>query len=105
MSPNVTGALMMMAGMICFTFNDMFIKLTNGALPLGQLLTLRGILSSVVIIALGLALGGIKLRLGRKAWSLIALRAVAEMMTAYFFLNALFNMPLANVRQLCRHCR
>ncbi len=97
MSPNVVGALLMIASMVCFTINDTFIKLTNNLLPFGQLLTMRGFFASILIIALALALGGLKLNLGRAAWKLIALRAVAETMTAFFFLQALLNMPLANV--------
>lgn len=97
MSPNTHGALLMMASMLCFTVNDMFIKLTNGALPIGQLLTLRGVAASALIIILALALGGLRVDLGRRAWRLIALRAFFEIATAYFFLQALLNMPLANV--------
>jgi S-adenosylmethionine uptake transporter len=38
MSPNAAGALLMMASMACFTINDTFMKLTDGAIPLFQLL-------------------------------------------------------------------
>ena len=34
MSPNMTGALLMMASMASFTLNDALIKLTGGAVPL-----------------------------------------------------------------------
>ncbi len=87
----------MIASMVCFTVNDTFIKLTGGALPIGQLLTLRGAMASVFVIALALALGGLRFDLGRAAWKLIVVRAVTEIATAYFFLNALLHMPLANV--------
>ncbi len=97
MAPNTRGALLMMASMVCFTINDTFIKLTDNALPLAQLLTVRGALATVLIVALGLVLGGLRLRLGRKAWGMIVLRAITETATAYFFLTALLNMPLANV--------
>lgn len=97
MSPNVTGALLMMASMVCFTLNDAFIKLTGGALPIGQLMTVRGAMASVFIFGLAAILGGLRLDLGAQAWRLIVLRALTEIATAYFFLNALLNMPLANV--------
>lgn len=42
MSPNTIGALLMIASMACFTFNDTLLKMTDGALPLFQLLFLRG---------------------------------------------------------------
>ena len=50
--PNMTGALLMMASMASFTLNDSLIKSTGGALPLMQLLLLRGVLSTFLIFYL-----------------------------------------------------
>ena len=97
MSPNMTGALLMMASMASFTLNDAMIKLTGGAVPLMQLLFLRGVLSSVFILGLARWLGAIHFRIAPRDWILIAIRSGAEVGAAYFFLTALFNMPLANV--------
>lgn len=97
LSPNMTGAVLMMASMACFTLNDTFIKLTDGALPLMQLLFLRGVLSSLMIFGLARALGALRFDLSRRDWALILTRALAETAAAYFFLTALFNMPLANI--------
>ncbi|WP_299146863.1 DMT family transporter [uncultured Tateyamaria sp.] len=97
MSPNTTGALLMMASMASFTFNDALIKLTNGDVPLTQLLVLRGVLSVVLILALARWLGTIHFRISGRDWGLIALRSIAEVGAAYFFITALLNMPLANV--------
>lgn len=97
MNPNVLGALLMMASMFAFTVNDAFIKAIGGALPLAQVLTLRGLLGSVLFFALALALNGLRFSLGRQAWTLIVLRGGAEVGAAYFFLTALLNLPFANV--------
>ncbi len=97
MSPNFKGALLMVASMVSFTINDSFIKLTDGAVPLAQLLGARGMIASVMIIALALALGGIKLRMSTRAWQLISLRALTEIGAAYFIVTSLINLPLANV--------
>lgn len=97
MSKNLVGALFMIASMFSFTVNDTFIKLTDGALPLPQLLTLRGILATLGMLGLAVALRGLRLNLGRRVWMLIGLRSLAEIGAAYFFLTALLNMPLANV--------
>jgi len=97
MSPNTTGAFLMMGSMAAFTVNDALIKATGGALPLFQLLTIRGVLSSVMIFALARHLGALKFDLPRRDWMLIALRSLSEVGAAYFFLTALLNMPLANV--------
>ena len=97
MSPNTLGALLMMASMASFTLNDTFIKLTDGQVPLPQLLFLRGLLSILLIVILSRWLGAIHLDIARRDWGLIMVRSLAEVATAYFFLTALFNMPLANV--------
>lgn len=97
MSPNTLGALLMMASMACFTFNDALIKLTDGAVPLSQLLFLRGVLSSVLIYVLARSLRGLHVRIGARDWVMIAVRSLSEVGAAYFFITALLNLPLANV--------
>lgn len=97
MSPNMLGAVLMMASMACFTLNDTFIKLTAGAIPLFQLLFLRGALTTAIILGLGDRLGKVHFNIARRDWMLIGMRSLSEILTAYFFLSALFNMPLANV--------
>lgn len=87
----------MMASMACFVVNDTFIKLTAGAIPLFQLLFLRGTLTTAMILSLGDRLGPVHFRLSRRDWTLVLMRSGAEVLTAYFFITALFNMPLANV--------
>ena len=97
MSANQIGALFMMASMACFTLNDTFMKVTNGTIPLFQLLFLRGILTTLLIILLARWLNALHFNIARRDWGLIGLRSASEMATAYFFITALFNMPLANV--------
>ncbi|MEP4979351.1 DMT family transporter [Ascidiaceihabitans sp.] len=97
MSPNLAGAVLMMASMACFTFNDAATKSIGTQMPLFQMLFLRGVLSTILILFLARTLGTVHFRIRRDDWLLIALRCVAEVVTAYFFLNALFNMQLANL--------
>ncbi|MBY5935160.1 DMT family transporter [Tateyamaria omphalii] len=97
MSPNTIGALLMMASMASFTLNDTLIKMTDGAVPLMQLLVIRGVISSVLIVGMARWLGTIHFRIGGRDWGLIAVRSGAEVGAAYFFITALLNMPLANV--------
>lgn len=97
MSPNLQGALLMMGSMAAFTFNDTFVKLTDGEVPLFQLLVLRGVLTIALIYGLARALGALRWDLSRRDWRLVALRCVGEIGAAFFFLTALLNMPLANV--------
>lgn len=97
MSPNMIGALFMMASMAAFTINDAFIKLTDGAVPLWQLLFLRGVLTTVLIVALGLWLRSLHFGIARRDWIFIGIRSGAEIGAAYGFITALLLMPLANV--------
>ena len=97
MSPNMIGALLMMASMASFTLNDTLVKLAAGAIPLFQLIFLRGLLTTSLILATKGRLGPLHVSIGRRDWGVIALRSVAEIASAYFFLSALFNMPLGNV--------
>lgn len=97
MSKNAIGALLMMASMFSFTVNDTFIKLTDNALPLAQLVAIRGVIASVLMIGLALALRGLRFNFGARAWRLIVLRSFTEVGAAYFFLTALMHLPLANV--------
>ncbi|TDK52656.1 DMT family transporter [Antarcticimicrobium luteum] len=97
MMPNARGALLMMGSMAAFTINDTCVKATHGALPLLQLLTLRGLISSLLLYLLARRLGALHLRMSRSDAGLLAVRCLVEVAAAYFFLTALMNMPLANV--------
>ncbi|WP_299567697.1 DMT family transporter [uncultured Sulfitobacter sp.] len=100
MSPNTAGAVLMMASMIAFVMNDTFLKLTGGAVPLFQLIFLRGTLATLLIFLLAHSLGALRKMPSTADLWLISLRGVAEVVTAYFFLNALFNMPLGNLNAI-----
>ncbi len=94
---NFKGALLMMASMFSFALNDTFIKLLAGQVPLNQVLFLRGVLTTVLIYVMIRLMGPMRWRIPRRDAWLVALRVLAEAASAYFFLTALFNMPLANV--------
>jgi S-adenosylmethionine uptake transporter len=96
LSDNTKGALLMMGSMTAFTVNDTFMKALSGDLPLAQAIFLRGLATTVLIFLLARALGQLRLRLPRRDAGLLALRTGAEICAVYFFLTALFNMPLAN---------
>lgn len=100
MSPNLIGALLMMGSMACFTLNDTMLKLTSGAIPLFQLLFVRSMITCGLIVATKGRLGALHFQIGRRDWVLILWRAVTEVLISYFFLSALFNMPLANITSI-----
>jgi S-adenosylmethionine uptake transporter len=97
LSDNARGALMMMGSMLCFTLNDAAMKSLSDELPLFQAIFLRGLASTVLLFLLAHYMGALSLRLPRRDLHLIVLRTLAEVGSAFFFVAALFNMPLANV--------
>jgi len=95
-SDNTRGALFMMGSMAAFTLNDMFMKLAGANLPLFQAVFLRGICVVVLLALLCAALGQLQTGFSRKDWTLALVRGGCEIVTAYLFITALFNMPIAN---------
>jgi drug/metabolite transporter (DMT)-like permease len=97
MTDNQKGAVLMMGSMAAFTFNDTLVKALGDALPLSQILVLRGAMAALLIYALARYQGSLRLRLQRRDWGLVALRCLAEAGATYLFLTALMLMPIANI--------
>lgn len=97
LSDNMRGALTMTGAMTAFTINDSFMKSVGDALPLFQILFLRGIVATLFLVMLSAALGQLRGKVAARDWRLMAWRAVAEMVGAWSFVTALFNMPLADL--------
>ncbi|MDJ0820703.1 MAG: DMT family transporter [Paracoccaceae bacterium] len=100
LTDNTRGAFLMMASMASFTFGDACVKALSGDIPLSQLLTLRGIIATTFIALLAYRLNALRFDFGRRDWVLVVIRSLSEVAAAYFFLTALFHMPLANVTAL-----
>ncbi len=96
-SGNLVGACLMVCSMAAFTLNDACIKALGPTIPLFQILFLRGVLSTLLVWSLARAVGQIKWRFPPKDWILVATRTLAEIAAAYFFLSALYHIPLANL--------
>ena len=97
MSDNFRGAVIMMICMGAFVLNDAFVRLAGNTLPLAQILFLRGLLTTVVLMAFAFYSGIFRLGVLKGDKWLIFFRSVIEALTAYFFLTAVMNMPFANV--------
>ncbi|MEO0372979.1 MAG: DMT family transporter [Pseudomonadota bacterium] len=87
----------MTASMAAFTFNDTLMKMMAGAVPLYQVLFLRGLMTTVMVAVIAWKMGALTVSIPSKDRLLILLRSLADTGAAFFFLTALFNMPLANV--------
>ncbi|SHF20826.1 S-adenosylmethionine uptake transporter [Loktanella atrilutea] len=96
-SDNMRGAALMTGAMVTFTINDSFTKSLGDVLPLWQLIFLRGIGVTVCLAIMARLMGQLRFDMPRQDWGIMWLRAAAEIGGAYFFITALFNMPIANV--------
>jgi S-adenosylmethionine uptake transporter len=96
-SDNLTGALLMMGSMAAFTINDAMIKGLSGQVPLFQVMFLRGVVTTVLVAVIAWRMGALTRRLPREDLWPVFWRMVGEIGSAYFFVSALFNMPIANI--------
>ena len=85
----------MMLSMFGFVVNDTLIKLVGSTMPLGQLLFVRGVFASAIIIMFAFWYGQ-KSLIPQSAWLWFAVRMVGELIVTFGFLTALMKMPLAN---------
>ena len=96
-SDNLRGAAMMAGSMACFTINDAFLKTLSEAMPLFQVLLLRGAVTSAFMIWLAVWMGLHRVQVSPRDWVRIGVRTVAEAGAAWFFITALFHVDFANV--------
>lgn len=87
----------MTGGMCAFTVNDAFMKSLSGDIPLFQAVLLRGIVAIICLTIMCRVMDQLHFKLPRRDWGLILLRTLGEVGGTYFFLTALFHMPIANV--------
>jgi len=79
-----------------YTVNDTFMKALSDEVPFFQAMFLRGVAVSVLMALLALWMGQLTWRVARGDRLLMLLRTAAETAAAFFFVSALFNMPIAN---------
>ncbi|MEO0568188.1 MAG: DMT family transporter [Pseudomonadota bacterium] len=97
LSDNTYAALLMIASMAAFTLNDALMKLMSGQAPLFQLIFMRGVITTCAIGVVVWRMGHFQARIEWQDQGWVVLRTLAEAVATYFFLTALFNMPIANV--------
>ena len=85
----------MLVGQASFTFNDALIKLAATGLPGGQAIFMRGVMAILVSLSVCLAVGAFKFAPLRGQGRILTLRNIGEVGSTFFFLFALFHMPIA----------
>ena len=98
---NLRGVVLMNIAMLAFTLNDTCMKLVSQSMPLFQAITLRGVITTICLLALAVwqlrgATVAQLLPRGRDG-GVVMVRTVAEVLATVTFLVALTHMPLANL--------
>ena len=86
----------MSAGVCSFTTNDAFMKSLAGDMTMFQAVFLRGIIGTVILVAVAMAMGQLQFRMSARDGWMVLIRSIGEVAAAYFFITALFHMPMAN---------
>jgi drug/metabolite transporter (DMT)-like permease len=92
---NRRGILAMAGGMACFVTNDALVKYVSQTLPAAQLIFLRGVFATLLLLVIAQAMGA----LGRTASLLdrrVLLRAGFDAFATMTYLVSLFHLPIAN---------
>ena len=96
---NLRGILAIVACNFVFLINDTMIKLASAELPLGQIITIRGTFATIVLVPL-VATAGLAREIRLVRQPMVVWRTLAEIGAAYFFLIALFHIPIANANTI-----
>ena len=89
----------MSVGMVCFLMNDSLVKHVSESLPAPQLIFLRGLLATLGLFVLALALRQLpawRETVGHIGHKWVFIRSFLDGLASLVYLSALFNMPLAN---------
>lgn len=95
LSDNFKGALLVSLAMASFSTNDTLVKSVTAELTTGQVIFIRGAVSSLLVFLVARHLGA--LRPVKTIWTpMLALRVAGELAAAASYIYALSKMPLAN---------
>lgn len=95
-SENLRGALLMSLCMAGYGINDAMMKLASDDVSFGQAVMVRGLFATAILAVLAWRSGAFASRVGPRDRRLLVTRIIGEVGGTYCFLQALFNMPIAN---------
>lgn len=96
---NLRGAALMVAAVSFYTFNDTAMKFVAESLPLYQSITIRGVMTSLILAVMVRAgMGGaLPARISRRDGVLLAVRVAGEVGSTLLYLTALTHMALGDM--------
>jgi drug/metabolite transporter (DMT)-like permease len=92
---NRTAIMLMLLAMAGFIFNDAAAKLASAELETGQIIFVRGLIASPIIILIAWWQGAFR-QPALLFHRTVGWRTLGEVMATAMYLTALFNMPIAN---------
>ena len=92
---NRRGILYMCAAMAGFVANDALVKYASQSLPAAQLIFLRGVMATTLVLAVVQGLGAMP-RIALAAQPQVMVRAGVDAVATLMYLWALFHLPMAN---------
>ena len=96
---NLRGALYMLVGTGFLLLNDVLMKLVGAHLPVGEMMFIRGAMTSAMLFVICAALGLLS-KLHQVFHGKVLGRSLAELLGGFCFLSALVHMPIANVNTI-----
>jgi drug/metabolite transporter (DMT)-like permease len=92
---NRVGILAMIASMGLFIVNDALVKYASQTMPAAQLIFIRGVMATLLVLAAAQAMGAMpRIREIARGW--VAVRGLVDALGSLLFLVSLFHLPLAN---------
>lgn len=95
LSRNTHGALFMALAMAGFTCGDAMVKAVRGDLNVGQIMMVRGIMTTIMVFFIARHFGALR-PLKKALHPMLVLRILFEALAAVTYITALGLMPLAN---------
>jgi drug/metabolite transporter (DMT)-like permease len=95
-SGNRRGIISFSLAVFFFVINEALCKLVFGNIPTHQILAVRGLIATAIILAVVQASGAMP-RIGRMFDRQVVLRSSVDLIGSYFYMVALFHIPLANM--------
>jgi drug/metabolite transporter (DMT)-like permease len=93
---NRRGIQFMVGGMACFLINDALVKYASQTLPAAQLIFVRGLMATLLVLLAAQAMGLLG-RAARAARGWVLVRAGIDACATILYLVSLFHLPLPNV--------
>ena len=97
LTDNVFGAIFMAVSMLSFIGNDALMKFLFQTISVEQGIFMRGLVSVPLLAVIAYFRKSLFIRIDRRNWRVILVRAFAELASTMLFLTALAHMPLANI--------